>query len=51
MKTNEERKRDWLVQAERVLEALLEEREEMEDGDLEHLERRVFQRMLDLGRQ
>jgi len=51
MKTNEEAKRHLLALAEKAIEQLVEQLEEVKEGDLQHLEQAILQSVMELGRQ
>lgn len=50
MKTNEAVKRQLLSQAEEAIERLLEQMEEVREGDLQHLEQCILKTIMELGR-
>jgi hypothetical protein len=50
MKTNEEMKRQLLAQAETTIEHLMDQLQEVKDGDLSHLEHLILQTVMELGR-
>ena len=50
MKTNQEVKRKLLDLAEKAVEELLGELEQMKEGDLDQLEQTVFKAIIEIGR-
>src|SRR2546430_16544309 len=51
METNEQAQRERYQEVERTLVKLVEEIEEIEDGDLKELEQKIYKGVLEVGRQ